>query len=57
MEPFYDEFVAEESQGRGVKFDIAKVIAEIKVNEKNKKTKEKVTIKAMIQSLKGHEGG
>ena len=39
MEPFYDEFAFEKSQGRGVKIDIAKIIAEIKVNEKNKKPK------------------
>ena len=39
MEPFYEEFVAEESQGSGVKIDIAKVIAEIKVNAKNKESK------------------
>jgi hypothetical protein len=49
---FGDEFDAEESQGRGAKIDIAKVMAEIKENAKNKELKEKVARKAMIQSLK-----
>ena len=39
MEPFYDKFVAEESQERVFKIEIAKFIAEIKVNAKTRSQK------------------